>query len=210
VVAEGHIPFMSTIKSICVYCGSGPGTNPAFVEAARAFGRILAENGIRLIYGGGSVGLMGELAKSVVDHGGFVTGIIPEFLTGREFMFQRAQEMIVTRDMHERKRLMFERADAFVALPGGIGTLEELVEQMTWAQLGRHRKPILIANIEHFWDPLCTLLDHMKKAAFIREGLTVNLLIADRVEDILPKLFDAARGVAEPEKELAPVVAERL
>jgi uncharacterized protein (TIGR00730 family) len=208
--AEGHIPFMSTIKSICVYCGSGPGTNPAFVEAARAFGRILAENGIRLIYGGGSVGLMGELAKSVVDHGGFVTGIIPEFLTGREFMFQRAQEMIVTRDMHERKRLMFERADAFVALPGGVGTLEELVEQMTWAQLGRHRKPILIANIEHFWDPLCTLLDHMKKAAFIREGLTVNLLIADRVDDMLPKLFDAARAVAEPEKELAPVVAERL
>jgi uncharacterized protein (TIGR00730 family) len=205
-----HIPLMSTIKSICVYCGSGPGSNPAFVEAARTFGRILAENGIRLIYGGGSVGLMGELAKSVVDHRGIVTGIIPEFLTAREFMFQRAQEMIVTRDMHERKRLMFERADAFVALPGGIGTLEELVEQMTWAQLGRHKKPILIANIEHFWDPLCTLLNHMKEAAFIREGLTINLLVADRVEDILPKLFDAARAVAESEKEMAPVVAERL
>jgi uncharacterized protein (TIGR00730 family) len=205
-----HIPWMSTIKSICVYCGSGPGSNPAFVEAARAFGRILAENGIQLIYGGGSVGLMGELAKSVVDHGGVVTGIIPEFLTAREFMFKRAQEMIVTRDMHERKRLMFERADAFVALPGGIGTLEELVEQMTWAQLGRHKKPILIANIEHFWDPLCILLDHMKDAAFIREGLTVNLLVADRVEDILPKLFDAARAVTVSEKEMAPVVAERL
>jgi uncharacterized protein (TIGR00730 family) len=205
-----HIPWMSTIKSICVYCGSGPGSNPAFVEAARAFGRILAENGIRLIYGGGSVGLMGELAKSVVDHGGVVTGIIPEFLTAREFMFKRAQEMIVTRDMHERKRLMFERADAFVALPGGIGTLEELVEQMTWAQLGRHKKPILIANIEHFWDPLCILLDHMKDAAFIREGLTVNLLVADRVEDILPKLLEAARAVAESEKEMAPVIAERL
>jgi uncharacterized protein (TIGR00730 family) len=205
-----HIPWMSTIKSICVYCGSGPGSNPAFVEAARAFGRILAENGIQLIYGGGSVGLMGELAKSVVDHGGVVTGIIPEFLTAREFMFKRAQEMIVTRDMHERKRLMFERADAFVALPGGIGTLEELVEQMTWAQLGRHKKPILIANIEHFWDPLCILLDHMKDAAFIREGLTVNLLVANRVEDILPKLFDAARAVTESEKEMAPVVAERL
>jgi uncharacterized protein (TIGR00730 family) len=201
---------MSTIKSICVYCGSGPGADPAFVEAARAFGRILAENGIRLVYGGGSVGLMGELAKSVVDHGGFVTGIIPEFLTGREFMFQRAQEMIVTRDMHERKRLMFERADAFVALPGGIGTLEELVEQMTWAQLGRHKKPILIANIQRFWDPLCTLLDHMKTAAFIREGLTINLLVADRVDDILPKLLEAARAVAESEKEMAPVVAERL
>jgi uncharacterized protein (TIGR00730 family) len=201
---------MSRIKSICVYCGSGPGTNPTFVEAARAFGRIVAENGIRLVYGGGSVGLMGELAKSVVDHGGVVTGIIPEFLTGREFMFQRAQEMIVTRDMHERKRLMFERADAFVALPGGIGTLEELVEQMTWAQLGRHKKPILIANIEGFWDPLCALLDHMKTLEFIRAGLTINLLVADRVADILPQLTEAARAVAEAEKELAPVVAEKL
>ncbi len=201
---------MNEIKSICVYCGSGPGSNPAFVAAARAFGRILAENGIRLVYGGGSVGLMGELAKSVVDHGGAVTGIIPEFLTVREFMFQRAQEMIVTRDMHERKRLMFEHADAFVALPGGIGTLEELVEQMTWAQLGRHKKPILIVNIARFWDPLCVLLDHMKQSAFIREGLTINLLVADRVEDILPKLTEAARAVAEAEKEMAPAVAERL
>jgi uncharacterized protein (TIGR00730 family) len=201
---------MNEIKSICVYCGSGPGSNPAFVAAARAFGRILAENGIRLVYGGGSVGLMGELAKSVIDHGGAVTGIIPEFLTVREFMFQRAQEMIVTRDMHERKRLMFEHADAFVALPGGIGTLEELVEQMTWAQLGRHKKPILIVNIERFWDPLCVLLDHMKQSAFIREGLTINLLVANRVEDILPKLTEAARAVAEAEKDMAPAVAERL
>jgi uncharacterized protein (TIGR00730 family) len=201
---------MNEIKSICVYCGSGPGTNPAFVAAARAFGRILAENGIRLVYGGGSVGLMGELAKSVVDHSGAVTGIIPEFLTVREFMFQRAQEMIVTRDMHERKRLMFEHADAFVALPGGIGTLEELVEQMTWAQLGRHKKPILIVNIARFWDPLCVLLDHMKQSAFIRDGLTINLLVADRVEDILPKLTEAARAVAEAEKDMAPAVAERL
>jgi uncharacterized protein (TIGR00730 family) len=201
---------MNEIKSICVYCGSGPGTDPAFVAAAREFGRILAENGIRLVYGGGSVGLMGELAKSVVDHGGAVTGIIPEFLTAREFMFQRAQEMIVTRDMHERKRLMFEHADAFVALPGGIGTLEELVEQMTWAQLGRHKKPILIVNIDRFWDPLCVLLDHMKQSAFIREGLTINLLVADRVEDILPKLTEAARAVAEVEKDMAPAIAERL
>jgi uncharacterized protein (TIGR00730 family) len=201
---------MSEIKSICVYCGSGPGTNPAFVERTREFGRILAENGIRLVYGGGSVGLMGALALSVVDHGGGVTGIIPEFLTGREFMFQRAQQMIVTRDMHERKRLMFENADAFVALPGGIGTLEELVEQMTWAQLGRHKKPILIANIERFWDPLRALLDHMRQSAFIREGLTVNLLVADRIEDILPKLIEAARAVEAGEKDITPVVAEKL
>jgi len=201
---------MSQIKSICVYCASGPGTNPKFAEAARGFGRIMAENGIRLVYGGGSVGLMGALAMSVLDHGGTVTGVIPDFLVNREHMLERSQERIITRDMHERKRIMFERADAFVALPGGIGTLEELVEQLTWAQLGRHKKPILIVNIDGFWNPLCALLDHMEKLQFIRSGLTVNLLVADRVEDILPKLFDAARAIAKPETEMTPVAAERM
>ena len=165
---------MSTIKSICVYCASGPGNNPAFMQAATRFGRILAENGIRLVYGGGSVGLMGALADAVLDHGGTVTGVIPDFLVNREHMLLRVQERIVTRDMHERKRVMFERADAFVALPGGIGTLEELVEQLTWAQLGRHKKPILILNIEHFWDPLCALIDHMEELEFIRAGMSVE------------------------------------
>src|SRR5207302_1591177 len=174
-------PHMSKIKSICVYCASGLGTDPRFAEAARSFGRILAENGIRLVYGGGSVGLMGALAESVLDHGGFVTGVIPDFLVNREHMMQRAQERIVTRDMHERKRTMFERADAFVALPGGVGTLEELVEQITWAQLGRHKKPILIASIDGFWDPLCRLLDHMKHLQFIRDGITFDLLVAERI-----------------------------
>ena len=201
---------MSRIKSICVYCASGPGNNPAFVEAAREFGRVLAENGIRLVYGGGAVGLMGTLAEAVLDHGGAVTGVIPEFLVNREHMLARVQERIITRDMHERKRIMFERADAFVALPGGVGTLEELVEQLTWAQLGRHKKPILIANIEQFWDPLCALLDHMEKLEFIRTGLQINLLVADRVEDILPKLLQAARAIPESAKEMAPTVAERL
>ena len=201
---------MSRIKSVCVYCGSGPGTNPAFMEAARRFGRILAENGIRLVYGGGSAGLMGACAEAVLDHGGLVTGIIPEFLTDREHMLMRAQERIITRDLHERKRLMFERADAFVALPGGVGTLEELVEQLTWAQLGRHRKPILIADIDHFWDPLCALLAHMEKLQFIRAGLNVNLLVADRIEDVLPKLQAAARDVAEPDAEMQAAEIERM
>ena len=201
---------MSGIKSICVYCASGSGTNPAFVEAARAFGRILAENGIRLVYGGGSVGLMGTLADAVLDHGGAVTGVIPDFLVNREHMLVRAQERIITRDMHERKRVMFERADAFVALPGGVGTLEELVEQLTWAQLGRHKKPILILNVEGFWDPLCALLDQMEKLEFIRAGLSVKLLVADRVEDILPMLLEAARAVSESEKEMAPIIADRM
>ena len=109
--------------------------------------------------------------------------------------------------MHERKRIMFERADAFVALPGGIGTLEELVEQLTWAQLGRHKKPILIANIDGFWDPLCALLDHMERLHFIRAGLTINRLVADRVEDILPKLLEAARVVVSTPLAVAPAWA---
>ena len=201
---------MNRLKSICVYCASGPGTSPAFVAAAKAFGRILAENGLKLVYGGGSIGLMGALAQSVLDHGGFVTGVIPDFLVDREHMMERAQERIVTRDMHERKRIMFERADAFVALPGGVGTLEELVEQLTWAQLGRHRKPILIANIEKFWDPLRLLFDHMRKVGFIRAGLTIDLLVADRVEDILPKLTEAVGAVPEPAKDMTPLAAEKM
>jgi uncharacterized protein (TIGR00730 family) len=201
---------MSRIESICVYCGSGPGTNPAFVEAAHGFGRILAENHIRLVYGGGSAGLMGACAEAVLDHGGFVTGIIPKFLTDREHMLMRVQERIITRDLHERKRLMFERADAFVALPGGVGTLEELVEQLTWAQLGRHRKPILVANIEHFWDPLCALLDHMEKLQFIRAGLNFNLLVAESVEDVLPKLVEAAGALPEPNAEMEAAAIERM
>ena len=184
---------MSTIRSICVYCGSSPGTNPEFVAIARAFGQILAENGITLVFGGGSRGLMGALAHAVLEHGGRVVGIIPDFLKSRERVFAGAHETVVTRDMHERKRLMFERADAFVALPGGIGTLEELVEQLTWSQLGRHRKPIAVANIKGFWDPLLALLDHMRSLAFIRSELVVEFLVVDRVDDILPRLVVAAR-----------------
>ncbi len=120
---------MNTIKNVCVYCGSGPGTNPEFVNAATAFGRTLAENGVGLVYGGGSIGLMGAVAAGALAGGGKVTGIIPTFLTRREHVLRDAQEVIVTKDMHERKQLMFDRADAFVALPGGVGTLEELVEQ---------------------------------------------------------------------------------
>ena len=167
---------MTKINTVCVYCGSGPGTNPRFIEGAKAFGKALAENDIRLVYGGGSVGMMGAVASAVLDHGGAVTGIIPEFLRRSENALSRVQEMIVTPDMHERKRLMFERSDAFVALPGGIGTLEELVEQLTWKQLGRHEKPVLLANIEHFWEPLLSLLSHMRATQFIRSGLSVEVL----------------------------------
>jgi uncharacterized protein (TIGR00730 family) len=201
---------VSKIRTICVYCGSGPGTNPRFVEAAKAFGKSLAENSIRLVYGGGSIGLMGAVATSALDHGGSVTGIIPDFLTSRENALTRVQEMVVTPDMHERKRLMFERSDAFVALPGGIGTLEELVEQLTWQQLGRHTKPVLLANIDGFWEPLLTLLAHMRATEFIRPSLSVDILKAERVEDILPRLRAAASRAPEGTGELAPELARRL
>jgi uncharacterized protein (TIGR00730 family) len=204
------MPHPSMIRTVCVYCGSGPGTNPAFAEAARRFGKILAEHGVGLVYGGGSLGLMGILANAVLDHGGRVTGVIPEFLTGREHLLARAQEVVVTRDMHERKRIMFERADAFVALPGGIGTLEELVEQITWAQLGRHRKPIAIANIERFWDPLLALFDHMQALAFIRPELLIECIVVERVEHILPKLAAALRAVPEAERKRAAPAIERM
>src|SRR6476659_1984187 len=201
---------MNHIKTVCVYCGSGPGSNPRFVEAAIALGRVFAENNIRLVYGGGSVGLMGAVAKSTLDHGGSVTGIIPDFLRSREHMLTRVQEMIVTPDMHERKRLMFEHSDAFVALPGGIGTLEELVEQLTWQQLGRHSKPVLVANIANFWEPLLALLAHMRSTAFIRPSLPLQVLQAERVEDILPRLRAAAARAPDTGRELAPDVARRL
>src|SRR5262245_20583034 len=202
-------PTMSQIRQICVYCGSGPGRDPAFAAAARTLGETLARNGIGLVYGGGSVGLMGEVANSVLNHGGEVTGIIPDFLANREHEMRRGN-IIRTRNMHERKQLMFEHADAFVALPGGVGTLEEVVEQMTWAQLGRHQKPILLANINGFWEPLCMLLDHMTAREFIRPGLSVKYLVANKVEDILPMIQDAAHGLTEAEKQMRAAEIEKL
>jgi uncharacterized protein (TIGR00730 family) len=186
---------MATIQSVCVYCGSGFGSDPVFAETAAELGRSLAEQGISLVYGGGNVGLMGTVARSVLDHGGHVTGIIPDFLKSREKMLDDVQETIVVSDMHTRKRLMFEKADAFVAMPGGIGTLEELVEQMTWAQLGQHTKPILMFSPNGFWKPLLTLLAHMREQGFIRPGLELNYLVAERVEEIIPMLQAAARRV---------------
>jgi uncharacterized protein (TIGR00730 family) len=187
---------MTDIKRICVYCGSNPGHDPRFVAAARRFGEILAEKGIRLIYGCGSTGLMGTIARAVHENGGKVTGIIPQFLKAQERMYVEADEIIVTEDMHERKRLMFEQADAFVALPGGVGTLEELVEQLTWAQLGRHTKPILIANVAGFWDSLIGLLDHLRTVGFL-SSKEIGYLVADDVEAILPMLNTATVRAAE-------------
>jgi uncharacterized protein (TIGR00730 family) len=178
----------SGLQNICVYCGSGSGRNPAYADAARELGQRLAASHVGLVYGGGSLGLMGEVARSVLDHGGHVTGIIPGFLSEREQMLIEAQELIVVDDMHQRKQLMFAKSDAFVALPGGLGTLEEFVEQLTWSQLGRHRRPIVLANIGGFWNPLLAQFESMMAEHFIRPGLDLNLLVVDRVEDIIPAI----------------------
>ena len=199
---------MNKPRSICVYCGSGFGTDPAFETAATALGRILAENDIRLVYGGGNVGLMGTVAKAVKDHGGKVTGIIPGFLKDRELMFDEADETLVVPDMHTRKMMMFEKSDAFVALPGGVGTLEELVEQLTWLQLGRQTKPILIADIKGFWRPLLSLFAHMRNFDFIRTGFEVNYLVAERAEDIVPMI--EAKLAHGPQTAGDPRLSEKL
>lgn len=195
------------IQSVCVYCGSGAGINPAYAEAARTLGSAFAKNGIRLVYGGGGVGLMGEVARATLAAGGKVTGIIPEFLTAREHMLKDVTDLIVTGDMHERKKRMFEKSDAFVALPGGIGTLEELVEQLTWSQLGQHRKPIVVANIEGFWTPFLELLNHMRQAQFIRNGLEVNFAVVPSADQIVPALLKTAHPEPEPR---APATLSKL
>jgi uncharacterized protein (TIGR00730 family) len=200
---------MAPVRTVCVYCGSGFGGDPAFTAAAVTLGKALAEAGIGLVYGGGNVGLMGTVARAVLENGGHVTGIIPDFLKSRERMLDEIQETIVVDDMHTRKRLMFERSDAFVALPGGIGTLEELVEQLTWAQLGQHNKPILLLSVADFWTPLLTLLDHMRSQGFIREGLDLSYLVASEAADVVGLLRDAAGSVA-PAPAAEALVAERF
>ena len=183
---------MTAIRNLCVYCGSSNGVEPDLYAAAEDLGRAMVAAGVGLVYGGGNNGLMGAIARTVLEGGGHVTGIIPDFLQRRENMLEGTQEMIVVPDMHTRKRLMFERADAFVALPGGIGTLEELVEQMTWVQLDQHTKPVLIADIGHFWKPLLALFTHMREFGFVRPGAELNYLVAERTADILP-MIEAAQ-----------------
>ncbi len=192
------------IRSICVYCGSQPGRDAVYVAAGRTLGQTMAENHLNLVYGGGTKGVMGAVAGGVLSHGGRVTGIIPQFLVDMEATRQslgQLSELIVTPDMHERKHKMFERADAFVALPGGIGTLEEIVEIMTWAQLGRHRKPMIFANIGGFWDPMLKLIRHMADEGFIHTAHLVQPLVVDEPEQIVPTLLAHWSGTVDREGE---------
>jgi len=184
---------MIEIKTVCVYCGSHTGSNPAYVECGKILGKAMAEQGVALVYGGARIGVMGAMARAVLDNGGRVTGIIPKFLTDLEGTYSDVTELVITDNMHDRKRQMFERADGFVALPGGIGTLEELVEMMTWLQLGQHRKPIVVANIAGFWQPFIDLIAHMGNEGFITDRLPISFEVTDLAEDILPLLRNGVR-----------------
>lgn len=202
---------ISTAKpavSICVYCGSAVGNDTAYTAAARTLGEAMAAANIGLVYGGASIGLMGEIALSVLKNRGYVLGIIPEFLMAREVHLKDVTELIVTQDMHERKMLMFQRADAFIALPGGIGTLEELFEQLTWAQLGQHRKPIIIANIAGFWNPLIALMKQLELQGFLRKSVNGSDLagayhVVDEPADLVAKVLDTL-----PDQPLPARIAE--
>lgn len=183
---------MAQNQSICVYCGSQPGNDPKFEYAARVLGKSIAGHGLRTIYGGGTSGLMGAVAEAAIAAGGPVTGIIPGFLKSREAADANRiafDELIVTKDMHERKHAMFEKSGAFVALPGGIGTLEEIIEIMTWSQLGRHRRPMVLANVLGFWDPLLELLGHMQTAGFLHSAHLARPLVVDEPEEIVPAII---------------------
>jgi uncharacterized protein (TIGR00730 family) len=204
---------MAELKSICVYCGANTGARPEYAEAASELGRAMAANGIRLVYGGGAIGLMGIVARSAMEAGGDVTGIIPQFLRDREVMLREVDDLVVTADMHERKSIMFERSDAFVALPGGIGTLEEVVEVMTWAQLDRHVKPVMIVNIGGFWDPPIEQFSRMTGEGFLHKSFLGNhvdlpVRFVNSVAEVIPTL--RATVAALPRRKLDEPADARL
>ena len=193
---------MSAISAVCVYCGSSDGRSESLRRAAADFGRILAGEGVRLVYGGGNVGLMGIVADAVLAAGGAVTGIIPHFLDAAERAHLSVTELVRVDSMHERKTAMFERSDAFVALPGGLGTLDEVIEVITWRQLGLHDKPILFANFEDYWRPLQALVDATIAAGFARPKVQDLYRFVDRAEQILPAITEirAHAVAAQPDR----------
>jgi uncharacterized protein (TIGR00730 family) len=179
----------SSIKSICVYCGSSPGADPAYAEAARAFGSVLVKEGITLVYGGGNVGLMGIIAETVMRQGGKVIGIIPQHLLDMEVGKRDVTELYVVETMHERKAKMADMSDAFVAMPGGVGTLEEIIEISVWNQLALHAKPCALLNINGYYDPLIEFLDHMVTQRFLKQHQRDILKSVDAVDAVMPALL---------------------
>lgn len=177
-----------TVESVCVYCGSRHGDDPGFTEAARTLGAGIAERKMRLIYGAGDVGLMGEVARAAMAAGGATVGIIPRHILDREVGNRDLTALIVTDTMHERKKIMFANSDAVVALPGGAGTLDELIEVLTWRQLGLHEKPLFLLNIGGFWDPLIALLDHVITRGFAERSLRDFVTVTTTPEETLARL----------------------
>lgn len=179
---------MATVKRLCVYCGSSAGADEVYRATATRLGTLFAEAGIELVYGGGRVGLMGLTADAVMAAGGRVTGIIPAHLHRAELAHTGLSELVIVENMHERKRLMFERADGFVTLPGGLGTLDETFEIITWKQLGLHDKPIVIVDVAGYWAPLRGLIDHVIAEGFAADRARRFFEIVSRAEDVLPAL----------------------
>lgn len=190
---------MTKLNALCVYCGSSGNVRESHLAAARKLGQLSAQDGVDIVFGGGRVGLMGAVAEGALEAGGRVIGIIPEHLEVLEVGLRSASEYIVVDSMHSRKQMMAERSDAFCALPGGLGTLDETFEIITWRQLKLHDKPILLANIDGFWDPLLRLIDHQIGEGYLR-GPTEGLYqVVDRVEDVLTAAASAPRP-AIPDK----------
>ena len=176
--------------SICVYCGSRDGVDPSFAEAADALGRSIAEQGCRLVYGAGDVGLMGRVARAAQAAGGTTFGVIPQHLVAREVAKHDLNALVVTETMHERKKIMVMNSDAIAVLPGGAGTLDEFFEALTWRQLGLHAKPIVLINIAGFWNPLVTLIDHIAATRFADSPLAHSVQVVDSVADAMPALLN--------------------
>jgi uncharacterized protein (TIGR00730 family) len=195
-------PEVSKLRAVCLYCGSSNDADPAYLAAAAAFGRMLAADGLKLVYGGGGVGLMGAAAKAAHAVGGKVMGIMPEFLRGREVIYDEV-ETVVVRNMHERKRIMFDQSDAFAVFPGGIGTLEEVVELLSWRRLHLHRKPIVFLNLNGFWDPFFALIDHTVEAKLTPPWLPRVWGAVDRTEAVLPMMREMLAAVPPDEGEVA-------
>lgn len=179
---------MQNIQSICVFCGASPGFSPIYLETAQKVGNILAHHQIKLVYGGGKVGMMGAVADGVLAKNGQVTGIIPHFLDHREVIHPEVKDMIILENMHDRKAKMYELSDGFVALPGGFGTLDELFEIVTWGQLGLHKKPIGILNIEGFFDDLVRFIDNLVEKGFVKSNIRNLIVVANTFEDLLHKM----------------------
>ena len=188
---------MARIKSLCVYCGSSPGRQPIYLETAQLLAEALVSRDIQLIYGGASIGIMGALADRVLEKGGRVTGVIPEALAHQEVMHSGLSELHITHSMHQRKLKMAELADGFIALPGGIGTLEELFEIWTWSQLRFHPKPIALLNIAGYYDRLLSFLDHMQNEQFFKPQHRALLSVDVEIERLLNTMSDQYQAVTE-------------